>query len=184
MGQRSLAAALHLLFTFGDPALQSRLTFAFFFDHPRDLEIPGRRIKSRAQQLLDAGPPTWSDDQVDYSRYTITGLLDDLAEPRDADEYRATLAALYHLVANHFLRANRYWGATSKTIPRRLAKADDDLARRYSDAFASAFHDDPKPLFVLSDSMLEPGGGRLFEGYAARSDPGLRRNPPSTSEAE
>ena len=41
-----------------------------------------RRIKSRAQRLLDAGPPTWSDDQVGYSRYTITGLLDDLAEPR------------------------------------------------------------------------------------------------------
>jgi hypothetical protein len=142
------------------------------------------RIKSRANRLLDSGPPTWSSDQIDYSRYAITGLLDDLAEPRDKDEYRATVAALYNLVANHFLRSKQHWGATSKTIPRRLTKVDENIARRYGDAFASAFRDNPKPLFLLSDHVLEPSGGRLFEGYAARSDPKLRRNPPSISDAE
>ena len=39
--------------------------------------IPGptalnRRIKTRAKQLLTAGPPRWSKSDVDYSRYTIT----------------------------------------------------------------------------------------------------------------
>lgn len=142
------------------------------------------RIKSRAKQLLDAGPPIWAGDQIDYSRYTITGLLDDLAEPRNKDEYRATLAALYHLVGNHYLRANQHWGATSKTIPRRLRIADENLARRYGDAFACAFRDDPNPLLELADDTLEPHGGRLFEGYRAHSDPELRRNPPSASAGE
>ena len=138
-----------------------------------------RRIKLRAQQLLDSGPPTWSVEQIDRSRYTITGLLDDLAAPRNDDEYRATLSTLYPLVANHFLRVNRQWAASAKTIPRRLLKADDDLARRYGQAFAAAFTEgDSKLLFAVVDQVLDGSGGRLFEGYSALTDPDSRRSPP------
>ena len=65
-----------------------------------------------------------------------------------------------------------------------LAQAEKKLARRYNEAFASAFRNNPKPLFLLADHILEPNGGRLFEGYTSRSDLKLRRTPPSTFECE
>ena len=46
------------------------------------------RVKARANALLEAGPPTWSAADIDYWRYTITGLLDDLVEPRNAPMHR------------------------------------------------------------------------------------------------
>ena len=144
---------------------------------PRSTAL-NRQIKARAEDLVDAGPPVWSVEETDYSRYTITGLLDDLTDPRNEGEYRAIVASLFHLVGNHYLRTHGLWGATSKTIPRRLAKADAALAVRYDTAFAAAFHGNPTLLFALTDAVLSPGGGRLFEGYSAHSDPGWRRAPP------
>ena len=51
-----------------------------------------RQVKARADRLLAAGPPAWSVAEIDYSRYTITGLLDDLADPRNIGELRAIVA--------------------------------------------------------------------------------------------
>jgi hypothetical protein len=147
------------------------------------IPVPGptplnRRIKTRAKALIEAGPPGWTAAEIDYSRYTITGLLDDLAEPRNTGECRAIVASLYHLVGNHALRTRGLWGATSKTIPRRLSKADAALALRYDDAFAEAFRGHAGPLVVLIDDVLASSGGRLFEGYCAYSDADSRRPPP------
>ena len=145
--------------------------------------VPGptvlnERVKARANALLDAGPPVWSAADIDYGRYTITGLLDDLVEPRNAHEARAIVASMHHMLANYWLRSSGRWGAHTKTIPRRLAMADAVLARRFDSAFEAAFEGDYEPLVVLSDEILAPRGGRLFDGYSAKSDPSWRRTPP------
>ncbi len=147
------------------------------------IAVPGetelnRRIKVRAAALLAAGPPALTVEEIDYGRYTISGLLDDLSAPRNDTEYRAIVAALFHMLANHYLRARGRWGATAKTIPRRLAAADATLAAKFDAAFAAAFTAEPGRLFAIADEILERDGGRLFEGYRAVSDPNWKRTPP------
>jgi hypothetical protein len=146
---------------------------------PRETAL-NRRIKARAAALLAAGPPVWTTDESDYSRYTITGLLDDLRAPRNEAEYRATVAGLIHLLANHYLRARTQWGANSKTIPRRLAKADSALATRFDVAVAAAFRGESVRLFEIADEILARDGGRLFDGYRSVSEAAWRRAPPGT----
>jgi len=145
--------------------------------------VPGptplnERVKSRANALLAAGPPPVSRSEVEYWRYTITGLLDDLAAPRNEGEARAIVTSLHHILANHWLRNAGRWGASGKTIPRRLAVADAGLAQRFDAAFAAAFDGRYDALFALADAVLAPTGGRLFDGYSAKSDAAWRRAPP------
>jgi hypothetical protein len=144
---------------------------------PRTTALNGR-IKAHADELLAAGPPSWSAAETDYSRYTITGQLDDLVAPRNDGEYRAIVAQLFHLLANHYLRSRRQWGAHSKTLPRRLARVDAALAARFDAAFDAAFLGEPATLFAVADEILAPEGGRLFDGYRSESDAGWRRTPP------
>jgi hypothetical protein len=146
---------------------------------PGSTELNGR-IKARAAALLAEGPPPWSTDKTDYSRYTITGLLDDLMAPRNDGEYRAVVATLFHNVAYHYLRSHGQWGAHSKTLPRRLARIDTAFAARYDAAFEAAFRGDPAPLFAISDEVLAPDGGRLFDGHRSESDTDWRRSPRQT----
>ena len=144
---------------------------------PADTAL-NRQVKERADSLLAAGPPAWSVAEIDYARYTITGLLDDLADPRNIGELRAIVAALYHVVGNHVLRTHGLWGATSKTIPRRLHVFDASLARRFDVAFGEGFRCHVGPLVAWIDGVLAPTGGRLFDGYSAYSDSAWRRDPP------
>jgi hypothetical protein len=146
---------------------------------PVPAETPlARRVKARANALLEAGPPPLSTTEVEYRRYTITGLLDDLAAPRNDGEARAIVASLYPLLGNLWLRNGGRWGANGKTIPRRLAVADADWARRFDAAFAAAFAGRHETLIGLADEILAPTGGRLFDGYSATSDAAWRRAPP------
>ncbi len=150
------------------------------------IAVPGStdlsdRVKARANALLEAGPKPLSAADIDYWRYTITGLLDDLAEPRNVGEYRAIVTTLYHLLGNLALRTCGRWGATGKTIPRRLLEADEAFALTFDVAFAEAFRGDLRALFAVSDEVLAPIGGRLFEGYSSYSDALWRRVPPSNS---
>lgn len=150
------------------------------------IAVPGptelnERVKARAEALLEAGPKPWSAADTDYWRYTITGLLDDLAEPRNADECRAIVMSLHHLLGNFALRTRGRWGASGKTIPRRLYDADQALALKFDAAFAAAFRGDVAGLVAVSDDVLAPAGGRLFEGYSSYSDADERRIPPDAA---
>jgi hypothetical protein len=135
------------------------------------------RVKARANALLKAGPPPMSAVDIDYWRYAITGLLDDLAAPRNVHEARAVVASLHHILANFSLRGAGRWGANGKTIPRRLAAADAALAQRFEAAFAAAFESHHAGLFAVADEVLAPTGGRLFDGYSEKSDATWRRAP-------
>ena len=48
--------------------------------------------------------------RLEYWRYTITGLLDDLAEPPNDGEARAIVASLCDTLGNHWLRNAGRWG--------------------------------------------------------------------------
>ena len=59
-------------------------------------------------------------------------------------------------------------------LQRRLAAANAPLAERIDNAFACAFAGE----LATADVILAPSVGRLFEGYAAQSEPAQRRKPP------
>jgi hypothetical protein len=137
---------------------------------------PNDRIKARAGALIDAGPPRWGAAEIDCSRYTVTGLLDDLADDRNPGVYHASVATLYHMLANHYLRSRGWWGAHSKTIPPGCVgrRPGDPVGRVVCDCIAGH----PQGLQALADDMLAATSGRLFDGYVAQSEPAWRRKVP------
>ena len=135
------------------------------------------RVQARALALRDAGPGPWSRADVDYSRYTITTVIDDLEDARNPAEQRAIVAELHPLLATHFFRSNGLWSATGKTIPRRLATADSATHDRFVAAFEAAFRGQISALIELADGIIAPSGGRLFVGYRSESDTDMRRKP-------
>jgi hypothetical protein len=62
-------------------------------------------IKKLASKTLDAGPPKWSQEQIDRSRFFITDLLDDILSPHNRAAQVASAARLYDLLAEFYFRA-------------------------------------------------------------------------------
>lgn len=119
------------------------------------------QIKKLAAKIMDAGPPTWSQEQLDRSRFFITDLLDDILCPH----HRAAQTAS---VAEFYFRSQNKWCASGKNILPFLKKQDYDLASSYRDAFDDVFkHGRTQSLDKLVRKILEPYGGLLWEGYRA-----------------
>ena len=135
------------------------------------LEVPGAsefsaRLKRRAAELLEAGPPPWDDEELTLRRYRLTDWLDDMRFPRSPEELVATGAWLYHDAAEFYFRARGLWSAHSKTIPRRLRLTDAAFAEKFLRAFDALFTEKrPEPAAALVAEMLEPFGGPLFDGF-------------------
>lgn len=134
---------------------------------PRATDM-ARSLQALAEDVMAAGPPRWSEQELAASRYEITNLVDDLRSPRSQAEQVATATALYLALSEHFLRAQGLWSATAKTIPRRLHAVAPSFAQRFTDAFAQLFetgHGDA--VIALSEDVLKPSGGWLFAGHKA-----------------
>ena len=123
-------------------------------------------LKRRAVELLEAGPPAWDEEELTLRRYRLTDWVDDLRFPRSEEELLATGAYLYQDAAEFYFRTRGLWSAHSKTIPRRLRRADADFAERFLRAFDALFTEKrPEPVAALAGELLEPFGGFLFEGF-------------------
>lgn len=135
------------------------------------LEVPGAsefsaRLKRRAAELLEAGPPPWDEEELTLGRYRLTDWVDDLKFPRSPEELIATGAWLYQDAAEFYFRARGLWSAHSKTIPRRLRCTDAAFAEKFLRAFDALFTEKrPGPVSALVAEMLEPFGGLLFDGF-------------------
>ena len=137
------------------------------------IEVPdstefSQAVKRLAETALAEGPEPWSSEETDRSRYTITGLVDDLRDPRSGSECAASGGALYEALATHFFRSRTLWSAKNKMIPRKLHQADADLAARFDSAFKALFQSgDPARVIELAEQVIAPDGGWLFEGYTS-----------------
>ena len=135
------------------------------------VEVPGpsefsARLKRRAVELLEAGPPPWDEAELMLKRFRLTDWVDDLKFPRSSDEVVATGAWLYQDAAEFFFRARGLWSAHSKTVPRRLRQADAAFAEKFLRAFDALFTERRTELVsALVAEMLEPFGGLLFDGF-------------------
>ena len=137
------------------------------------IEVPAvtalsKSLKALANSVLAEGPPSWSTDEVDRSRYTATTLVDDLRDPRSTEESVASGTALYGVLVNHYLRSRGLWSGKNKMIPRRLIEVDPEFARRVVYAFRALFEArETVAVIELAEAVLAPDGGLLFDGYRA-----------------
>jgi hypothetical protein len=147
----------------GLPALMSMVS--------EGVEIPGAgefsaAWKRRAAELLEAGPPAWDEEELTLRRYRLTDWVDDMRFPRSPEELVATGAYLYQDAAEFYFRTRGLWSAHSKTIPRRLRRADPAFAEKFLRAFDTLFAAKRgEAVVALVEELLEPFGGLLFEGF-------------------
>jgi hypothetical protein len=139
------------------------------------MEVPkasefSNSMKHLASVILDEGPPKWNEQDLRNSRYAITDLVDDLREPRSTQEMHATATLLYPTLANHYFRSNGLWSAKGKGVPRRLNELDNGLAERFFNSFERLFTGNcVTAVIALSEDILDPNGGFLFDGYKSKA---------------
>jgi hypothetical protein len=149
----------------GIPALPQMVLTGVLMTAPSPLS---EEIKKLASETMDAGPPTWSKEELDRSRFVITDVLDDILCSQNRAAQIASTARFYELLAEFYFRAQNKWSASGKTILQFLKKQDYDLACLYRDAFDDVFkRGHTQQLNELVRKILEPYGGLLWEEYRA-----------------
>lgn len=135
------------------------------------IEVPAaneftRFLKQLAHSVLKEGPPIWSQQDIDSSRFGITDLVEDIKDPRSVQEMYAIATLLYPALADHYLRSQNIWSAKGKAIPRSLQTVDADFAKRFVDGFEQVFAENQAQQVIdIAAEILNADGGFLFEGH-------------------
>lgn len=144
------------------------------------VEVPARtdlsaRLKDSAKELL-SHPPKISDKDVRHLRGWLTNLIDDIRAPRSKEELTATGTTLYTVLAEFYLRTNGAWSAKSKSIPRALLKLNPNFQQRFCASFEKLFvAGETEPIINLTQKLLAPLGGFLFDGLRLDASPDCRK---------
>ncbi|WP_203248233.1 nucleotidyltransferase domain-containing protein [Sporosarcina beigongshangi] len=126
-----------------------------------------RAIKDEADELLNQGPAMWSWDTIETKRYMLTDALDDLVGSTNRAEEIFIANTLADAIHEFVLRTNGKWIGESKWVVRALNNYDEDFAGRFVQAFDMFYRTGAKGEIInLADEVLQPYGGRLFEGYS------------------
>ena len=118
------------------------------------------RIRKRARRVVTAGPPALSPAELDWRRYGLTDLLEDLAGSTDAGETQVIGWHVFVQAAELALLQSGRWLGGGKWLLRELRAADPALA----DALLAAVGS-PARLTGVADEVLSRCGGRLWEGF-------------------
>ncbi|MFF3023155.1 nucleotidyltransferase domain-containing protein [Gottfriedia sp. NPDC057948] len=124
-------------------------------------------IKKEANDLLDKGPKKWSEETIRIKRYFITDTLKDFIGSSKRVEELFIANTLAELVSEFVLRTNRKWIGSSKWIIRSLKQNNEDFAECFVEAFDVFYKTgEKKRIIEIVDEVLQPFGGRLFEGFS------------------
>jgi len=123
-------------------------------------------LKEEANELLRRGPERWSDKTIREKRYIITDVLDDFIGSHNRAEQIFIANTLANKVQEFVLRTNGYWLGSSKWVVRALKKYDE----KFTDEFVAAFDEfyqsgEKEKIIIIVDKVLEPYGGRFFDGF-------------------
>lgn len=126
-------------------------------------------IQSEATALIENGPEEWNAKEIDMKRYFITDTLDDFIGSNNRAEELFIANALAESLHEFVLRTNKRWIGNSKWMIRELNHYDPLFTNRFVKAFDSYYRTGEKSLVInLSDSVLEPFGGRYFDGFSIK----------------
>jgi len=124
-------------------------------------------IKEEARRLLEQGPEPWLKETIVLKRYFITDALDDFIGATDRAEEIFIANTLAEKLHEFVLRTNRRWIGTSKWIVRALRQYNETFAEQFVYAFDTFYQTGQKEKIIqLVDQVLEPYGGRLFDGFS------------------
>ncbi|WP_143414446.1 nucleotidyltransferase domain-containing protein [Halobacillus massiliensis] len=128
-------------------------------------------IKKEAEDLIMRGPEMWTDETIKLKQYYLTDVLDDLIGSRNRTEEIFIAGRLAELAAEFVLRTNRQWTGKSKWMIRSLSSYDPGFTEQFADAFDLFFRTGEKDKVIeIVDRVLQPYGGRLFDGFYLGSD--------------
>lgn len=157
-----------IVFWFARDAARRRPTLARMCAEGAILRAGGRAdwVRKQALTVLAAGPPPLDQAGLDYRRYGLSDLLDDLAGSTDPGE---TMVICWNVLTDTaelaLLLAGRWLGG-GKWLLRELRALDASLA----DGLLAA-REDPAALTRLAGDVLAGAGGRLWEGYRYAGEP-------------
>lgn len=124
-------------------------------------------IKEEAEILLHAGPEKWDKATIKLKRYFLTDVLDDFIGTTNRSEAIFVAGHLANLAAEFVLRTNNKWIGSSKWVFRSLAEYDEEYAIEFTKAFDLFYKtDDKRRVIHIVEGILDPHGGRLFEGFS------------------
>lgn len=147
----------------GVPGLLMMIANGVLVTPPSDFS---NAIKQLAQSILAKGPPIWNQETLDKARFFITDLLDDVCFPRDRMEQLASAMELYEKIVEFYFRAHGKWTASGKCCVRYLNRDNPAWATAFFHSFDEVFQQRiTESLVCLTQQLLEPFGGLLWEGY-------------------
>lgn len=124
-------------------------------------------IKEEAKAILEKGPERWTEQVITTKRYFITDVLDDFIGCNNRAEEIFIANVLAELIQEFVLRTNGRWIGSSKWVIRALKQYDVKFTGEYVEAFDTFYKTGEKRKVIqLSEKVLEPYGGRLFEGFS------------------
>ena len=156
----------------GVPSLAAMVAEGIEVPHRTDLS---EKLKSLANKYK-SNPPKLSEEDIRRLRGWLTDLIDDIRAPRSKEELSASGTTLYAALAEFYLRTNGFWSAKSKSIPRALRKSNPDFQQRFCEAFERLFvAGEPEAIISLTEELLAPYGGFLFDGLRLEASPDCRK---------
>lgn len=135
-----------------------------------------KTLREYAENLIKNGPKPLTEEEYRRLRYAITDTIDDLRQPKGSAEMQASASVLYGQLANYFFRSRNLWCARSKTIPRKMREADSVFAEKFISSFNKLFAGDSSEVIQLSEQLLSPFGGFLFDGYSLEAPSSFRKS--------
>ncbi|WP_433750232.1 nucleotidyltransferase domain-containing protein [Falsibacillus pallidus] len=147
----------------GRPSLQKMISEGIVLRDHEKLNS----IKNEASKQLEAGPGKWDDKTIQLKRYFLSDVLEDFIGCQNRSEGIFIAGRLAELLHEFILRTHNQWTGESKWIYRALRNFDEELAGVFAKAFDDYYTLGNKSGVVkLTDKVLAPFGGRLFEGFS------------------
>jgi len=128
-------------------------------------------VRERATSVLAAGPPPLSSAELEWARYVLTDLLDDLSGCADPGETAVIGWNVWTSAAELALLLAGHWLGSGKWLLRELRAADPVLADRMVAAIGS-----PASLTQVADDVLSRAGGRFWAGLRVSGSSGGAHN--------
>ncbi|MGW6024184.1 nucleotidyltransferase domain-containing protein [Streptomyces sp. NPDC055099] len=138
-----------------------------------DRDGTGARLQDQARELLAAGPPEATQEELEDQRYALTDLLDDLAGCAHPGERLFIVGEIARRAGGFVLAHTGSWRGGGKWLARRVDEVRPGFSAGLAAVVREAMEGDTSGLVALVDEVLAPCGGRLWEGYRRSGYPGL-----------
>ncbi|GAM13510.1 nucleotidyltransferase domain-containing protein [Mesobacillus selenatarsenatis] len=126
-------------------------------------------INDEAKRIIKLGPEEWTKKEIESKRYFITDTLDDFIGTNNKAEELFIAGALAEQLQEFVLRTNKRWVGKSKWVVRELNHYDPVFTGKFVEAFSQYYKTGNKKMVVdMAELVLEPYGGRLFDGFSIK----------------